>query len=611
MKGDTMSKRENLRNVAIIAHVDHGKTTLVDELLKQSGTFRENEQVQERVMDSNDLERERGITILSKNTAVHYKNTKINIVDTPGHADFGGEVERILTMVDGVLLLVDAFEGCMPQTRFVLKKALNLKKKVLVVVNKIDRPGARPAEVIDEVLDLFIELGADEDQIEFPVVYASAKDGYSSLDPDVREGDMRPLLDAILEHISAPDGDIDGPLQILFSSLDYDDYIGRIGVGRVERGKILRGESVVLCKQDGEQENVKISRLYQFEGLKRVEVDSAMMGDIVCVSGIADLNIGETACDPECIEPLPFVKIDEPTISMNFIVNDSPFAGREGKFVTSRNLRDRLFKEVETNVSMRVEETDSTDTFKVSGRGELHLSILIETMRRQGYEFQVSRPEVIYKKINGQLCEPMELLIIEVPEQYVGSVIEKLGSRKGELENMGSRNGGATHLEFKIPARGLIGYRSEFMTDTNGNGIMNQLFAGYEPYKGDIQTRERGSIVVHETGTSTGYGLFNTQDRGRLFIGPGVEVYEGMIVGECSRNEDIVCNVCKKKQMTNTRAAGSDDALRLVPHSTLSLEQSMEFIKDDELLEVTPESLRLRKRVLSKEQRMKQMFRKK
>lgn len=606
-----MSKRENLRNVAIIAHVDHGKTTLVDELLKQSGTFRENEQVQERVMDSNDLERERGITILSKNTAVHYKNTKINIVDTPGHADFGGEVERILTMVDGVLLLVDAFEGCMPQTRFVLKKALNLKKKVLVVVNKIDRPGARPSEVIDEVLDLFIELGADEDQIEFPVVYASAKDGYSSLDPDVREGDMRPLLDAILEHISAPDGDINGPLQILFSSLDYDDYIGRIGVGRVERGKILRGENVVLCKQDGKQENVKISRLYQFEGLKRVEVDSAMMGDIVCVSGIADLNIGETACDPECIEPLPFVKIDEPTISMNFIVNDSPFAGREGKFVTSRNLRDRLFKEVETNVSMRVEETDSTDTFKVSGRGELHLSILIETMRRQGYEFQVSRPEVIYKTINGQLCEPIELLIIEVPEQYVGSVIEKLGSRKGELENMGSRNGGATHLEFKIPARGLIGYRSEFMTDTNGNGIMNQLFAGYEPYKGDIQTRERGSIVVHETGTSTGYGLFNTQDRGRLFIGPGVEVYEGMIVGECSRNEDIVCNVCKKKQMTNTRAAGSDDALRLIPHSTLSLEQSMEFIKDDELLEVTPESLRLRKRVLSKEQRMKQMFRKK
>ncbi|MBR6531430.1 MAG: translational GTPase TypA [Clostridia bacterium] len=606
-----MTQRDSIRNVAIIAHVDHGKTTMVDEMLKQSGIFRENEQVQDRVMDSNDLERERGITILSKNTSVHYKDTKINIVDTPGHADFGGEVERILMMVDGVLLLVDAFEGCMPQTRFVLKKALNLKKKVLVVVNKIDRPGARPDEVIDEVLDLFIELGADDDQIEFPVVYASAREGYSSLDSSVREGDMRPLLDSILEHIQPPSGEIDAPLQILFSSLDYDDYIGRIGVGRVERGRIKRGDNVVLCKQDGETQNVKISRLYQFEGLRRVEVESAMMGDIVCVSGIVDLNIGETACAPDCIEPLPFVKIDEPTISMNFIVNDSPFAGREGKFVTSRNIRDRLFKEVETNVSMRVEETDSTDTFKVSGRGELHLSILIETMRRQGYEFQVSRPEVIYKTINGQLCEPMELLIVEVPEQYVGAVIEKLGSRKGEIENMGSRDGGATHLEFKIPSRGLIGYRAEFMTDTNGNGIMNQLFAGYEPYKGDMVTRERGSIVVHETGTSTGYGLFNTQDRGRLFIGPGLEVYEGMIVGECARNEDIVCNVCKKKQMTNTRASGSDDALRLVPPTTLSLEQSMEFIKDDELLEVTPQSLRLRKRVLSKELRMKQMFKKK
>ena len=604
-----MAKRENIRNVAIIAHVDHGKTTLVDEMLKQSGTFRDNEQVQERVMDSNDLERERGITILSKNTSIHYKGTKINIVDTPGHADFGGEVERILTMVDGVLLLVDAFEGCMPQTRFVLQKALGLKKKVLVVVNKIDRPGARPAEVIDEVLDLFIELGADEDQIEFPVVYASAKDGYSSLDPDVRQGDMRVLLDAILEHIQPPEGDIDGPLQILFSSLDYDDYIGRIGVGRVERGRVKKNDNVVLCKSDGAQENVKISRLYQFEGLKRVEVESAEMGDLICVSGLADINIGETACSPDCIEPLPFVKIDEPTLSMNFIVNDSPFAGREGKFVTSRNIRDRLYKEVETNVSMRVEDTETTDTFKVSGRGELHLSILIETMRREGYEFQVSRPKVIFKEINGVKCEPMELLIVEVPEQYVGAVIEKLGSRKGELENMGTREGGSTHLEFKIPARGLIGYRSEFMTDTNGNGIMNQLFAGYEPYKGDIQTRENGSIVVHETGVSTGYGLFNTQDRGRMFIGPGVEVYEGMIVGECSKNEDIVCNVCKKKQLTNTRAAGSDDALRLVPPTTLSLEQCMEFIKDDELLEVTPESLRLRKRILSKEQRMKMLHR--
>ena len=605
-----MDVRQDIRNVAIIAHVDHGKTTLVDELLKQSGIFRQNEQVAERVMDSNDLERERGITILSKNTAVHYKGVKINIVDTPGHADFGGEVERILMMVDGVLLLVDAFEGCMPQTRFVLKKALGLKKKVIVVVNKIDRPGARPAEVIDEVLDLFIELGAQEDQLDFPVVYASAKDGYSSLDPTVREGDMRPLFDSILEHIDPPKGDMNGPLQILFSSLDYDDYIGRIGVGRVERGRIKRNEQVVLCKTDGERENVKVSKLYQFEGLKRVEVEEASLGDLVCVSGIADLNIGETACDPEHLEPLPFVKIDEPTISMNFIVNNSPFAGQEGKFVTSRNLRDRLFKEVETNVSMRVEETDTTDTFKVSGRGELHLSILIETMRRQGYEFQVSRPKVIMKKENGVLLEPMELLIVEVPEQYVGSVMEKLGSRKGELENMGVRDGGMTHLEFRIPARGLIGYRSEFMTDTNGNGILNQLFAGYEPYKGDIQTRDRGSIVVHETGETTGYGLFNTQDRGRLFVGPGVPVYEGMIVGECAKSEDVVCNVCKQKHLTNTRASGSDDALRLVPPTVLSLEQCMEFIKDDELLEVTPTSLRLRKVILSKEQRMKQQFRK-
>ncbi|NMP37955.1 MAG: translational GTPase TypA [Clostridiales bacterium] len=607
-----MDKRENLRNVAIIAHVDHGKTTLVDQLLRQSGIFRANEQVEERVMDSNDLERERGITILSKNTSVHYKDTKINIVDTPGHADFGGEVERIMMMVDGVLLLVDAFEGCMPQTRFVLKKALALGKKAIVVINKIDRPGARPAEVIDEVLDLFIELGANDDQLDFPVVYASAREGYSSLNPDDREGDMRPLFDSILENIEPPEGDMNGPLQVLFSSLDYDDYIGRIGVGRVERGSVKEGESVVLCKTDGSHENVKISRLYQFEGLRRVEVQSAQMGDLVAVSGIADLNIGETACDPEHLEPLPFVKIDEPTISMNFMVNDSPFAGREGKFVTSRNIRARLFKEVETNVSMRVEETETTDSFKVSGRGELHLSILIETMRRQGYEFQVSRPKVIFKNDeNGKLLEPMELLIVEVPEAYVGAVMEKVGSRKGELENMDVRDGGSTHIEFKIPARGLIGYRSEFMTDTNGNGIMNNLFAGYEPYKGDIQMRERGSIVVHEAGETTGYGLFNTQDRGRLFVGPGVPVYEGMIVGECAKNEDVVCNVCKKKQMTNTRASGSDDALHLVPPSVLSLEQSMEFIGDDELVEVTPESIRLRKRVLSKELRMKQQFRKK
>ena len=605
-----LKKREDVRNIAIIAHVDHGKTTLVDELLKQSGIFRTNEVVQDRVMDSNDLERERGITILSKNTSVHYKDIKINIVDTPGHADFGGEVERILMMVDGVLLLVDAFEGCMPQTRFVLKKALGLNKKVLVVVNKIDRPGARPAEVIDEVLDLFIELGASDEQIEFPVIYASARDGYSSTEPDVREGDLRPLFDAIIDNIEPPVGDSDAPLQVLFSSLDYDDYIGRIGVGRVERGQINRNDSLVLCKTDGTQQNVKISRLYQFEGLKRVEVESASIGDIICISGIADINIGETLCSPECIEPLPFIKIDEPTISMNFIVNDSPFAGKEGKFVTSRNLRDRLFKEVETNVSMRVEETDSTDTFKVSGRGELHLTILIETMRRQGYEFQVSRPKVITKVIDGVLYEPIELLIVEVPEEYVGAVMMKIGSRRGELENMGTRDGGTTHLEFKIPARGLIGYRSEFMTDTNGNGIMNNLFSGYEPYKGDIETRERGSIVAHETGESTAYGLFNTQDRGRLFIGPGVPVYEGMIVGECSKNEDLTCNICKTKHLTNTRASGSDDALRLVPHTVLSLEQSMEFIKDDELMEVTPESIRLRKTILSKDLRLKQQFKK-
>ena len=601
-----ITERKDIKNVAIIAHVDHGKTTLVDEMLHQSGIFRDNEVVEERVMDSNDLERERGITILSKNTSIHYKDTKINIVDTPGHADFGGEVERILTMVDGVLLLVDAFEGCMPQTRFVLKKALGLHKTPLVVVNKVDRDGARPEEVIDEVLDLFIELGADDDQIDFPVVYASARDGYSSLDPNVREGDMRPLLDAILEYIPSPKGDLEGPAQILFSSLEYDEYVGRIGVGRVERGEIKANTPYVLCRQDGTTENVKFSKIYQFEGLKRVETPIAKFGDLVSVAGIADLNIGETACDPDCIEPLPFVKIDEPTISMNFIVNDSPFAGREGKYVTSRNLRERLFKEVETNVSMRVEETDSMDTFKVSGRGELHLSILIETMRRENYEFQVSRPQVILKHdADGRTLEPIETAIIEVPEEYVGAVMTKLCSRKGEMINMDTRSTGMTHMEIKIPSRGLIGYRSEFLTDTNGNGIMNQLFSGYEEWKGDIETRSRGSIVVHETGTTTGYGLWNTQDRGKLFVGPGVEVYEGMIVGECAKDEDIVCNVCKKKHVTNTRASGSDEALKLVPPTTLSLEQSMEFLADDELLEVTPKSIRLRKTILSKELRLK------
>ena len=606
-----MDTRNDLRNIAIIAHDDHGKTTLVDQLLRQSGIFRQNEAVAERVMDSNDLERERGITILSKNTAVMYQGTKINIVDTPGHADFGGEVERILMMVDGVLLLVDAFEGCMPQTRFVLKKALGLGKKPVVVVNKIDRPGARPEEVVDEVLDLFIELGANDDQLEFPVVYASGRDGYASLDPHTPGTDMVPLFEMILKEVPAPTGDLSGPAQVLFSNIDYDEYVGRIGIGRVERGSIQVNENMVLCHRDGTTRNVKISKLYQFEGLKRVEAQSAALGDIVAVSGLADLNIGETACDPACVEPLPFVKIDEPTVSMMFMVNNSPFAGREGKYVTSRNLRDRLFKEVETNVAMRVEETESADTFKVSGRGELHLSILIEQMRRQNYEFQVSRPSVIYKEIDGKKCEPIELLMIEVPDSYVGAVMEKLGTRKAEMVNMGTRETGMTHLEFKIPARGLMGYRSEFLTDTNGNGIMNHVFDGYEPYKGDIVQRQQGSLIAHETGEATGYGLFAAQDRGKLFIGPGVEVYEGMIVGASPKNEDIVVNVCKKKHVTNTRAAGSDEALKLTPPTILSLEQSLEFIADDELVEVTPKSIRMRKQILSKELRMKKASRKK
>lgn len=606
-----MNRREDIRNIAIIAHVDHGKTTLVDQMLKQSGIFRANEAVAERVMDSNDLERERGITILSKNTSVMYNDVKINIVDTPGHADFGGEVERILTMVDGVLLLVDAFEGCMPQTRFVLKKALTLHKKPLVVVNKIDRPGARLEEVIDEVLDLFIELGADDDQLEFPVVYASGRDGVASLDPNEMGTDMKPLFEKIITEIPSPVGDLQGDLQILISNIDYDDYVGRIGVGRVERGEVKVGQQAVLCKRDGSSEKVKISKLYQFEGLKRVDTDSAKMGDLVCVSGIADINIGETICCVDAVDPLPFVKIDEPTVSMNFIVNNSPFAGREGKFVTSRNLRDRLFKEVETNVAMRVEETDSADTFKVSGRGELHLSILIETMRREGYEFQISRPQVITKMIDGKLCEPIEYLIIEVPDTYVGAVMEKLGSRKGELVNMGTRDSGITHIEFRIPARGLMGYRPEFLTDTNGNGIMNHVFDSYEEYKGDIVTRHQGSLIAFETGDTVTYGLYAAQERGRLFVGAGVPVYEGMIVGACPKAEDITVNVCKKKHITNTRASGSDDALKLTPPSILSLEQCIEFIADDELVEVTPESIRMRKEILSKELRMKKQFRNK
>ena len=606
-----MDVRNDLRNVAIIAHVDHGKTTLVDQLLRQSGVFRANEVGAERVMDSNDLERERGITILSKNTAVMYDGVKINIVDTPGHADFGGEVERILMMVDGVLLLVDAFEGCMPQTRFVLKKALGLGKKPLVVVNKIDRPGARPEEVVDEVLDLFIELGANEDQLEFPVVYASGRDGYATKDINVPGTDMTPLFESILENIPAPHGEMNGPTQVLFSNIDYDDYVGRIGVGRVERGSLKVGDNVVLCRRDDTTMNVKVTKLYQFEGLKRVEMDSAKLGDLVAVSGITGLNIGETICSPDCIEPLPFVKIDEPTVSMMFMVNNSPFAGREGKYVTSRNLRDRLFKEVETNVAMRVEETDSSDTFKVSGRGELHLSILIEEMRRQDYEFQVTSPQVIYKEINGKLCEPMELLMIEVPDNYVGPVMEKLGTRKAELLNMGSRNTGVTHLEFRIPARGLMGYRQEFLTDTNGNGIMNNVFDSYEPYKGDINSRPQGSLIAHETGESTGYGLFYAQDRGRMFIGPGVDVYEGMIVGVSPKSEDIAVNICKKKHATNTRSSGADEALKLTPPSNMSLEQCLEFIKEDELVEVTPKNIRMRKMILDKETRMKMANRKK
>lgn len=600
-----MEDFKKLRNIAIIAHVDHGKTTLVDQMLKQSGIFRSNEAIAERVMDSNDLERERGITILSKNTAVMYNDIKINIVDTPGHADFGGEVERILMMVDGVLLLVDAFEGCMPQTRFVLKKALKLGKKPIVVVNKVDRPGSRPEEVVDEVLDLFIELGADESQIEFPVVYASGKSGYAYVSDDDSKYNLKPLFETIINEVPCPKGDPNGPLQILISNIDYDDYVGRIGVGRVERGFVKTNQNVSLCTRDGDVKNVKIGKIYKFEGLKRAEAEEAGLGEIISISGITGLNIGETLCDTDHIEALPFVKIDEPTVSMNFMVNNSPFAGREGKFVTSRNVRDRLFKEVETNVSMRVEETDSADTFKVSGRGELHLSILIETMRREGYEFQVSRPQVIMKEIDGVKCEPIEILAIEVPEEYVGAVIEKIGARKAEMINMTPKEGSMTMLEFRVPSRGIIGYRSEFLTDTNGKGILNQIFDSYEPYKGEIVQRRHGSLVAHETGTSTGYGLFAAQDRGRLFIGPGVDVYEGMVVGSTPKAEDITVNVCKKKHVTNMRASGSDEALKLTPPSILSLEQAIEFIDEDELLEVTPKSIRIRKRILDKTMRLR------
>jgi len=597
--------RNDIRNIAIIAHVDHGKTTLVDAMLRQSGIFRSNEKVVERVLDSNELEREKGITIMSKNTAIFYGSTRINIVDTPGHADFGGEVERVLKMVDGVLLLADAYEGVMPQTRFVLRKALSLNLRPIVVINKIDRKDARPSEVIDEILDLFIELGADDDFLEFPVVYTSAREGIAKLSLNDESHNLAPLFETIVKHIPAPEGDMEAPLQFLVSSIDYDEYIGRIAIGRVERGVIRRDQQAVLCKRDGTLQPVKISSLQNFRGLKRSDIDSASIGEIIAVSGIPDITIGDTICDKDHPEPVPFVDIDEPTISMYFLVNNSPFAGREGTYVTSRHLRNRLFREAEHNISLRVEETDSPDAFKVSGRGELHLAILIETMRREGYEFQVSKPEVIMIEKDGQVLEPIEYLVIDVPEEYMGSVMEKLGMRKAEMVNMHNYSDGHVRLEYKIPARGLIGFRSEFLTDTRGNGIMNHVFNGYEPFKGEIRARDRGSLIASETGEAVPYGLYNAQERGTLFIGPGDKVYEGMVVGESSRVDDLVVNVCKKKHVTNMRAAGSDEALKLVPPINMTLERSLEFIDDDELIEVTPSSIRLRKKILNTEQRAK------
>ena len=599
--------RDDVRNIAIVAHVDHGKTTLVDELLKQSGTFRANQVVQERVMDSNDIEKERGITILSKNTAVQYKDTKINIIDTPGHADFGGEVERVLKMVNGVVLVVDAFEGPMPQTKFVLKKTLELDLPVIVCINKIDRPEARPEEVIDEVLDLFIELGAHEDQLDCPFVYASAKEGTASLDSEKQDENMKALFETVIENIPAPEGDDEEPLQVLISTIDYNEYVGRIGVGKVERGTIKLNQNCVIVndKDKTEIKKVKITNIYEFQGLERVEVEEARVGSIIAVTGVEGIHIGDTICDPENPEALPFITISEPTISMRFSVNSSPFAGREGKYVTSRQLRDRLFKELNTDVSLKVEETESTDTFQVSGRGELHLSILIETMRREGYEFEVSKPEVLFKTVDGKKHEPMEKVTIDVPEAYMGAVIEKLGKRKGEMVTMGQPTGGYIRLEFSIPARGLIGYRSEFMTDTKGNGILNSIFDGYEPYKGEIPRRNQGSIIAFETGTSTTYGLYNAQDRGNLFIGPVTEVYSGMVVGKNPKGLDIEVNVCKKKQVSNVRASGSEEALRLTPPIIMSLEECLEFIEDDEVVEVTPESLRIRKSILDKNKRYK------
>ena len=600
------TKREDIRNIAIIAHVDHGKTTLVDELLKQSGVFRENQEVAERVMDSNDIERERGITILSKNTAVVYKNTKINIIDTPGHADFGGEVERVLKMVNGVVLLVDAFEGAMPQTKFVLKKALALKLPVIVCINKIDRPEARPDEVIDEVLELLIDLGASDEQLDCPFLFASARDGYATYNIDDEPKDMVPLFETILDYIPAPEGDPEAPTQVLISTIDYNVSVGRIGVGKVDNGTIAVNQDMVVVNHHDpdKQKKVKISKLYEFDGLQKVEVKEASIGAIVAISGISDISIGDTLCSPENPTPIPFQKISEPTISMDFVVNDSPFAGQEGKYVTSRHLRDRLMRELNTDVSLRVEDTENMDAFKVSGRGELHLSVLIENMRREGYEFAVSKAEVLYHKDeNGKLLEPMEIAYIDVPDEYTGVVIDKLSQRKGELQTMGAANGGYTRLEFRIPSRGLIGYRGDFLTDTKGNGIMNTAFDGYAPYKGDIQYRKQGSLIAYETGESVTYGLYSAQERGTLFIGAGEKVYSGMVIGENAKTDDIEVNVCKTKHLTNTRSSSADDALRLTPPTVLSLEQAIDFIDTDELLEVTPESLRIRKKILDPKMR--------
>ncbi len=594
-----MISQDKIRNIAIIAHVDHGKTTLVDAMLKQSGTFRENEQVAERVMDSNDLERERGITILAKNTSLYYKDIKINVVDTPGHADFGGEVERSLELVDGVLLLVDAFEGCMPQTRFVLKKALALDLRPIIVVNKVDRPNARPYEVVDEVLELFMDLGATEEQFDSPVIFTSGRDGWASLSAeDPNSTDLQPLFELIINHISSPEGSREEPFQMLVSNIDYDEYTGRIAIGKIQRGMAKVGASVSVIHGDGTSYNTRISSMYRYEGLKRVATEEEGAGELIAISGIPEINIGETICDSANPEALPFVEIDKPVLSMTFSVNDSPFAGRDGNYVTSRHLRDRLIRELDSNISLKVEETDSPDKFIVSGRGELHLSVLIENMRRQGYEFQVSKPLVITREIDGVLCEPIERLVIDVPDEFTGTVMEGISQRKGELTNMTPTSQGFTRLEFLIPSRGLIGFRNQLLTDTKGNAVMNSLFECYEPMKGEISGRQRGSLIAFENGDSVTYGLFNAQERGTLFIGAGVEVYEGMIVGENSRVEDMAVNVCKKKHVTNTRASGSDDALKLTPPKNLSLEQCLEFIAEDELLEVTPNFLRMRKKIL-------------